>query len=175
VRNMVWLGLVAIIVLPKLVDAVRKETADPLKLNRMLATVALAGALVTTLGVALENRGWFLANYPPAAADAAAAAAGQQGEVFANEKFADWLVWSHPQLAGRIAFDSRFELLTKAELRSIAGFRNRIGDWRSVLTGYRVIVLDAVDEKKVRIALVRAGNARIVATKPGIVVLRHLR
>jgi len=174
VRNMVWLGLVAVVVLPKLLDAIRPETADPLRLNRMLATVAIAGAFVTTAGVAFENRGWFLENYPPSTADRVAAVARPSGKVFANEAFADWLVWRHPQLAGRIAFDSRFELLSSAQLRSIAGFRNRIGDWRAALEGYRVVVLDAQDEKKVKAALVRSGSARVIATKAGIVVLRHV-
>jgi hypothetical protein len=159
VRNMVWLGLVALVVLPKLLDAVRTETADPLKLNRMLATVALAGALVTTAGVAVENNGWFLENYPPKTADSAAAAA-------------DWLVWSHPELAGRIAFDSRFELLSSSQLRSIASFRNRIGSWRSTLEGYGVIVLDSEDEAEVKTALVRTRGARVVAARARVVVLR---
>jgi hypothetical protein len=172
VRNMVWLGLVALVVLPKLLDAVRTETADPLKLNRMLATVALAGALVTTAGVAVENNGWFLENYPPKTADSAAAAAGRDGKVFANEEFADWLVWSHPELGGRIAFDSRFELLSSSQLRSIAAFRNRIGSWRSTLEGYGVIVLDSEDEAEVKTALVRTQGARVVAARARVVVLR---
>ena len=172
VRNTVWFGLVALVALPKLLDAVRPETPDPLRLNRMLATVALAGAFVTALGVALENRGWFLVDYPPAAADSVARSAGPEGRVFANEAFADWLVWTHPSLEGRIAFDSRFELLTADQLRSIAAFRNRVGNWRSSLRGYDVAVLDAQDEKQVKTALVKSGAARVVWADDRMVVLR---
>lgn len=174
VRNMAWFGLVAVIVLPRLLDGIRGKIDDPKRLNRMIATVALAGTLVTVLGVAAENRAWFLPSYPPAAADAAATAAGTHGRVFANEAFADWLVWSHPSLAGRIAFDSRFELLKERQLQSIVEFRARVGNWQKIAAGYDVLVLDAAgDEKKVVHSLIQSGDARQVAKHGGIAVLKR--
>ena len=86
--------------------------------------LALVG--VATLGVAFEPESWFTQSYPAAAGNAAAAAAGAHGRVFANESYADWLVFEHPQLAGRIAYDSRFELLTSRQLRSVQEFRNLV-------------------------------------------------
>jgi hypothetical protein len=174
VRNMAWFGLVAIAVLPRLLDGLRGKVDDPKRLNRLIATVALGGTFVTVLGVAAENRAWFLPSYPPAAADAAATAAGAHGRVFANEAFADWLVWAHPSLAGRIAFDSRFELLTNRQLQSIVEFRARVGNWQKIAAGYDVLVLDAAgDEKKVVRSLVRSGDAKQVATHGGIAVLKR--
>lgn len=174
VRNMAWFGLVSVIVLPRLLDGLRGKVDDPKRLNRMIATVALAGTLVTALGVAAENRAWFLPSYPPATADAAAAAAGAHGRVFANEAYADWLVWSHPSLGGRIAFDSRFELLSERQLQSIVEFRARVGNWQKVAAGYDVLVLDAAgDEKKVVRSLVRSGDAKQVAKHGGIAVLQR--
>jgi hypothetical protein len=172
VRNMAWFGLVAVVVLPRLLDGLRGKVDDPKRLNRMIATVALAGTLVTVLGVAAENRAWFLTSYPPATADAAAKAAGAHGRVFANEAFADWLVWSHPNLSGRIAFDSRFELLNDRQLRSIVEFRARVGDWQKIADGYSVFVLDAAgDEKEVVRSLVDSGVAKQAAKHGGIAVL----
>lgn len=172
VRNMAWFGLVALVVLARLVDELRPAVVEPKSLNRLLATAMLVGVLVAVAGVAAKDRSWFLEDYPGAAADAAAKAAGPTGKVFANESYSDWLIWTHPELAGRVAFDSRFELLTRAELRSIAEFRNRVDGWRRTAQGYRVAVLDPTDEKKVRDALLRAGAARVVLADPKVVVLR---
>ena len=61
--------------------------------------------------------------------------------IFANERFADWLVLEHPSLAGRIAFDGRFELLTAKELQRIVYFRARIIGSQNVIRGYRLLVL----------------------------------
>jgi hypothetical protein len=173
VRNLAWLGLASVVFLPQLVDGIRPaETDEPRKLNRMLAIVALAGTFVTVLGVSVENRAWFLVGFPRASANAAAAAAGSNGRVFANERYGDWLLWEHPELAGRIAWDTRFELLTDSEIQSIAGFRERVGDWRATAKGYRVLVLNGGrDEKKVVRALLRSGGIREVSDTDGISVL----
>ena len=37
-----------------------------------------------------------------------------------TSEFADWLLWKVPALQGRVAFDARFELLSPAQLRSVA-------------------------------------------------------
>jgi hypothetical protein len=172
-RNLVWFGLVAIVVLPRLLDAVRPAATEPRRLNRLVGTVALAGTLVTAASVALENNAWFVRGYPPAAAATAAAAAGSSGRIFANEAYADWLVWMHPDLAGRVAFDSRFELLTPRQLRSIAEFRGRVGNWQATAAGYDVLVLNANAEKKAVSALERSGSASQIAKHGGIAVLRR--
>jgi hypothetical protein len=93
--------------------------------------------------------------------------------VFANEAYADWLVFEHPQLAGRIAYDSRFELLTSRQLRSVTEFRNRVAGWRSTIAGYSVLVLNRDDEAQPIKALLRTHEARIVLRRGPIVVLRR--
>jgi hypothetical protein len=93
--------------------------------------------------------------------------------VFANETYADWLVFEHPQLAGRIAYDSRFELLTTRQLRSVTEFRNRIDGWHATLRGYSVLVLNRDDDAQPIKALLRAREARIVTRRGSVVVLRR--
>ena len=172
VRNMVWFALVAVVVLPRLVDTLRPAVNEPKTLNRLLAIAMLCGLVVATGAVAANSTSWFLSDYPPSAANAAAAAAGKVGKVFANERYADWLIWTHPDLRGRVAFDSRFELLRRSELQAIVDFRNRVGNWQSIVRGYRVLVLDPQDERKVRYALLRARSARVVTANIDVVVLR---
>jgi hypothetical protein len=146
VRNAVWLGLLALVVLPRLVDSLRSSVVEPARLNRLLATAMLVGVLVAIAGVATEPASWFTPAFPSAASDAAATAAGRNGKVFANEQYADWLMWSHPELAGRVAYDSRFELLTRRQLQTVVDFRNRVGAWTSAVNGYSVLVLDRTQD-----------------------------
>jgi hypothetical protein len=93
--------------------------------------------------------------------------------VLATSSFADWLLWTHPELAGRIAFDARFELLTSGQLTQAARFLARSGDWTAAARGYRVLVLGKQDDRQLRVALVRSGLARVVRVDRDVVVLRH--
>ena len=171
VRNGVWLALVSLVVLPRLLDTLRAPAVEPKRLNRMLALAMLAGVFVATLAVAFKPVSWFTQQYPAAAQNAAAAAAGAHGRVFANESYADWLVFEHPQLAGRIAYDSRFELLTGSQLRSVTEFRNRVAGWHSTIRGYEILVLNKVDDRQPIRALLRERAARVVLRRGPVVVL----
>jgi hypothetical protein len=42
--------------------------------------------------------------------------------IYASEEFADWLLWERPDLAGRVVFDVRYELLHPAEVKRIVLF-----------------------------------------------------
>jgi hypothetical protein len=88
--------------------------------------------------------------------------------------YADWLLWSQPQLRGRVAFDARFELLTSRQVASIGAFQSRVGDWRRAVRGYRVVVLDRRDDGKLQKALVESGAMKMVQTNGDVVVLRRV-
>ena len=174
VRNAPWVALFSLVVLPRLLDTLRAPAVEPKRMNRMLALAMLAGVAVATMAVAFEPGSWFTKQkYPVGAENAAARAAGAGGRIFANESYADWLVFEHPQLAGRIAYDSRFELLTSRQLRSVTEFRNRVAGWRSTISSYEVLVLDKVDDRQPIRALLRARRARVVARRGLVVVLRR--
>jgi hypothetical protein len=174
VRNAPWLALFSLVVLPRLLDALRKPAVEPKRLNRLLALAMLALVGVATLGVAVKPGSWFTqAAYPASAEHAAVAAAGAHGRVFANERYADWLVFDDPQLAGRIAYDSRFELLTTRQLQSVQRFRNLVAGWHGTVRGYRVLVLNRQDDARPIAALLRTKRARVVTRQGPIVVLRQ--
>ena len=67
-----------------------------------------------------------------------AAAAGANGLVLADDVHSDWLLWEEPQLAGRIGYDVRFELLSPARLAALYGFREQ-GRNRGLARPYRVL------------------------------------
>jgi hypothetical protein len=172
VRNSAWLGLTALVVLPVLVDSLRPATEEPRRLNRLLATAMIGAVAISTLGVATNPVSFFTKSFPVAAANAAANAAGPNGKVLATSTYADWLLWSEPRLRGRVAFDARYELLTKAELSQLADFTSRVGDWLRTTDGYSVVVLGAQDDHELEQALVRSGRARVVQRDAAVVVLR---
>ena len=172
-RNLPWFGLTAILVLPGLLDRARTPPREPRRANRLLVPAVLGVVAVTAVVVATKSETWFLRDYPRAAANAAAAAAGPRGRIFANESYADWLVWEHPELSGRIAFDWRFELLTTPQLNSILAFRVGLVGWQAAARGYDVLVLSARHEQPAIQRLLRARTVRRVATFGGIVVLRR--
>jgi hypothetical protein len=173
VRNMVWLALLALVVLPRLLDELRAPAVEPKAMNRLLSLAMLFGVVVATLGVALKPVTWFTQQYPAAAGNAAAATTGPHGQVFANERYADWLVFEHPELAGRIAYDSRFELLTSKQLQSVTEFRNLVAGWHSTIRGYRTLVLDRGDDHPPIHALLTARGARVVMRRGPVVVLHQ--
>ncbi len=64
-------------------------------------------------------------------------------KVFADVRFADWLLWRDPGLRGRVANDARFELLDSSQMLRIRNVLAAIGaGWKQGLRGFRLIVLD---------------------------------
>jgi hypothetical protein len=173
VRNTAWVGLVALAVLPPLVDRLRGPATNPPRLNRILAPTILATAVIALAAVAVKPTSWFTSAFPSAAAQATAAAAGPDGRVFATSPYADWLLWSQPTLTGRVAFDARFELLSTVELERVARIQARSGDWLSDVNGYRVFVLDPQSNHGLEQSLIRRLPARVVFSSPQVVVLRR--
>jgi hypothetical protein len=173
VRNTAWVGLVALAVLPPLLDRLRGPVQDPPRLNRVLAVTILATAVISVGAVATKPTSWFTSGFPPAAAQAAAAAAGPQGRVFATSPYADWLLWSQPQLTGRVAFDARFELLSTSQLLRVARLQARSGDWLRTVSGDRVFVLNRRTDRSLERSLIHRLPARVVFSSPRVVVLRR--
>jgi hypothetical protein len=173
IRNIAWFALVALAFLPPLVDRLRAPVDEPRRLNRILALSLLVLTGVALAGVAARPTRWFAHGFPPSAARATARAAGTHGLVFATSTYGDWLLWSEPQLAGRIAFDARFELLTRTQLEEISRIEGAAGDWRTALKAYRVFVLGPSPDATFEAALRRAFASRAAFSSPQVVVLRR--
>jgi hypothetical protein len=145
-RNMVWFSLGALVVVPALLDDVlgKSEGREPPDLvRRGLPLTAAAAVLVVSAAVALTPAGWFEHRYAAQAAQAVAVAAAREpgATVFAEPQYADWLVWRHPELQGRVAFDARLELLTPKELVSVYFWRSHIGKHWDATPGCRAVIL----------------------------------
>ena len=117
--------------------------------------VIVGSAVVSLAGVAAKPTSWFTHAFPGGGIQATAAAAGHDGRVFATSPYADWVLWNDPQLAGRVAFDTRFELLSSQQLDALGRIESASGDWRKSLRGYRVFVLGRKNDQTLARALRR--------------------
>jgi hypothetical protein len=78
-------------------------------------------------------------------------------------------------VAGRVAFDSRFELLETDELEAIERWRRRSGDnWRSVAKGFDLFVLDLETERDVVLSLIGDELASPTYTNGQLILLVRL-
>lgn len=145
IRNIAWFALAAIMILPLALQQSLQSTTEsgrrtvlPIAYGPSLCFVLI---LVVTV---LRPSTWFEPRYPAGTADAVAriTAADPTARVFSDGRYADWLMWKHPSLEGRVAFDARLELLTSGQLSGVSRFLSQQTDrWREATAGYRVVVV----------------------------------
>ena len=174
IRNAVWFELAAVVSLPRLVDAAWPSrialTAGLRRVNLFLGTFAVVVASLVIAAQFAHPVAAFDYGRSPAAAKAVAAAAGSHGIVLADDEHADWLLWQQPSLAGRVAYDVRFELFDRRELQQIVSLQKgirptwrRCGATASVVTFSgpgQARLIDQQDEL--------APGARPIVRTPGI-------
>jgi hypothetical protein len=113
-------------------------------------------------------------SFPPDAARAVARAAGPDGTVLADDKHSDWLIWEQPVLAGRIAYDVRFELFGADEMTQIPLLRdNARSVWQRCGRTASVVTFASADAlRRARQDGILNEPARIV-TAPGFEAVRQ--
>jgi hypothetical protein len=145
-RSIIWFGLAAVIVLTPLVDSALGATRSLTGKTTARAGVAVGAVALVVAAIVFSSSSASLEQYwPRAAADQVARLTSQRGSerVFADETYADWLLWARPELRDRIAYDARFELLRRGEFTKLSDYGKKRGDhWRDAATGYNVFVYD---------------------------------
>jgi hypothetical protein len=153
-RNVVWFAIVAIIVVPTSLDRVLRAREMSRRFNELMA--AVGGALVLS-ALVLTLASSSVGTYPEAASRAVATAAGHDGRVFTSDPYGDWLLGMVPSLRGRVAFDSRFELLRRSTVDELVWLRAKAVDWPRFAREYRVFVLHPKTDDDLVGALERHG------------------
>jgi hypothetical protein len=141
------------------------------RLLTWLARAAVAALALTVIVVARRPQEWVLQQWPVRAADQvyATAAADAGARVFASDRYADWLLWRYPSLAGRVAYDSRVELLSERQLRALT--ENRAGAARD----YRILLLDPHHDRALQTSVQTQPGVRAGVTSEAVVLVRPRR
>jgi hypothetical protein len=174
-RNIGFLGLVAVLVLPRVVDGVisHRMPTGPSPVQLGLAVATFAGAGIAAVALFDAPGATFAERYPPRASKTVARALDRdpRAHVFADEHFADWLLFRIPAARGRVAFDARFELLSKAQLQRLSRWVSESTDhWRAAAAGNSIVVLYRQHDKRKTAALVRSGG-RVLYSDHEVAVL----
>ena len=149
IRMGIWLGFATPMLLARVLPV-----ASIRPLPRALTRPALPlGLLLAALSFifAFSGARHYDALAPVAASSAAAAAAAERPSirVLADVATVGELLWSHPELGGRVAFDVRLELLKATELRALQRYFSASGrDWERAADGYGIVLL-ALPERAV--------------------------
>jgi hypothetical protein len=175
-RMVVWFALVALMVLPVALDGVIKPNTSAARfplLNRSLICMSVVGTLAILTAVAARPGSWFERDYPrQALAVVRQADAAHPGvRVFANEQLSDWLLLKAPQLRGRIAFDIRFELVSRQQLVQLVNARRQVEGWRKPLAPYGLFVLKQGPDSLLAKGLLKEKGARRLYRGHGLVIV----
>jgi hypothetical protein len=175
-RGVVWFAVIALMVIPVALDGVLKENTSAMRfglLNRSLVALSVTGVVVSLAGVAAKPSSWFERDYPPGilAAVDRAEAANPQVRVFSDEQYSDWLLLRRPELRGRVAYDARFELLTKKQLQNIVDIRRRVEGWRAAVAPYGLFVLKKDAEGGMATSLLHQHGTRLLYRGQGVMVI----
>jgi hypothetical protein len=179
IRNIMWLALAITPLLAPALDAELPRTRPaPARANKAFALAAAAFAVISVLAAASRSPEAYAAPYPPAAASAVARAAAHDPSlrIYSDIHYADWLLFTQPELEGRIGWDARLELLSAEQLTQIARFRAGIDGWRAAAGGARLIVLDPrTEERAIETALLSEPGSRRLYRDDRISVLLRPR
>jgi hypothetical protein len=177
VRNVIWLAMAAPLLLSPALPTLRwrwhpwrrRSRREPhRRLNTALAIFATA-TLVTSLCVVGTQSDHFFEklNYPSGATSAIAAQEPGAGPVYADAYFSDYLLWRLPALAGHMAYDDRFELLSASQMRTAV----LVGQGKDAhaACGYRLLAFETSLSPGATRSL--GGSARVLYRAPNIEIL----
>jgi hypothetical protein len=155
VRNSLFLGLLGMIVVPVSLawgphGAERQSDRRRAVVNGSIAGLAAITLIVATVAtLARPSSSVEYSSQRPGvlAAVERVTRANPTLRVMSDEHFADWLLWRDPALAGRIANDVRFEILSAGQLAQLQALFAAIGpDFKRAARGYQLLVLDKQDD-----------------------------
>ncbi len=136
IRGVVWFVFAAFAIVTPLAgrEARRIEGKGAGVLVAVSLTVAAGGLVFAATRPAAR----YESRFPAALAEIARS--HPTARVLADGRTADWLLWEVPALRGRVAYDVRFELLTKAQFRTVPAFDTSKPGWQALARGYDLVV-----------------------------------
>ena len=148
IRSILWFAYACIVFLPPLLPSGRSAPSRP---TTLLAIGTSAVAVAVGIGTVARPGQWLTRAWPDEAAAAVtrAAASDPSAKILTDGGVGDWLLYVRPSLRGRIAFDGRWELLPRAQMRTTFLYLWQIGaGWERASRGYRLLVLSPQAESR---------------------------
>ena len=179
-RGVLWFTLVALMLVPALLDGALKPNTAAMRfglLNRALITASAAGIFMTLIAVSAKPAAWFERSYPQPvlAAVQRVEAKNPHVRVFANEQYADWLLLRRPELYGRVAYDVRFELISRNQLERLVDIRQQVEGWQKAMAPYGLFVLRRGIESDLAKGLLRERGAHLEYRGHDVIVISRPR
>jgi hypothetical protein len=178
VRNQAWFGFGGSLLAA---DTLARSSGGPgpafsTATRRTVASVLAALALASLGVLAVTPDSQFGTQVPQRAVDVAAAlaAAHPATRILGDDWASTPLLWQHPALLGRVAFDIRVEQYTSRELTAYIDFLFRRGPhWQRLMTGYQIVVVSRQGHPQLADALARLPGWRVVYRgRDGLVLAR---
>jgi hypothetical protein len=148
-RGVVWFVLLALVLLPVTLDGAARLRDAPASraLNRGVAAVVAALVVAVAVSAAIRGDDWLESEWPTPMLDTLRREARDtKVRVFPTDRTADWLLWHLPDLRGRIAYDVRFELLSRQQIEALSRYHGEAGPaWKRVSDGFAIVVTSTDD------------------------------
>jgi hypothetical protein len=164
VRGVIWFALAAAAILPVALDGVltRADVEAP-RVNRTISLAALTGLALALVVTLVRPGSYFVSEWPERHVAAVRAATRDPSvKLLATDGTADWLLWRIPDLRGRVAYDVRFELYDQQTLDAIVRYGELRGNWRALVDGYDVVVVEGPKTSRRSQALLAEPGAKVV-------------
>lgn len=176
-RNMSWFAFTALVSLPVMLTEALPDGYQPFsRLRLVVPAIVCASAAGLALVVLAKPSSWFERDFPAVALSRIenVAARYPASRIYADEHYADWLLWKDPSLRGRVAYDARLELLSNRQLVDLYFWRSRIGsNWQSQARADRLIVVDVASDTLVEQALLAEPSIRRLYRNADFAVLEQ--
>ena len=168
-RSITWFSYAALLFLPRVLERAWPQAAPSPPLRRVLAACAAASVAVgatASVAAAANASARIRSVWPPAAVQAVRAALAAEGS-------ADWLLYEIPELRGRIAFDGRFEILSRAQFQSVRDYLRQSGPgWERAGRRYRIVVVDPARNRNL-FRTYEARGLRVLYRGPRVAVFER--
>ena len=175
IRGIYWFSIACLIILPPAIDrATGFREPPPLRtVGRVVSLLAVPGLVIAAIAGGLTTGGRVADNWPAAAAAPVRAALRDPAtRVYPTDRYADWLLWTIPELRGRIAYDVRFEVYTRDQMVANVHYNGETGkDWKRVTNGYRIIALDNTDKTSHLPDFLAEPGARVVYRNEAVTIV----
>jgi hypothetical protein len=177
-RNTPWFGFAGCLLAADMTHGRSAPLALAAFFRRAIAAGLAACALVVGIGLARVPASQYEAWVPRHAIDAATRIADRTPglPLLTDQWSAVGLLWLHPSLLGRVAFDIRAEQYNSAQLAGMLDFMLARGQhWQRVLGGYDLVVISRRWHPRLAAEMSRMPGWRVVYIDSSGVVLERAR